>query len=103
MRRWIGHPQNRRLAEWLETGLPADVDAHIMTCNRCAARIEDLAEPEPVLARALSAVLAPPTDLVPRLHHGIDGKLRNRADLQFLAGLLVLPADAARLLLTEDE
>lgn len=98
------HPSASKLRGWLEHDLTSPaIDAHIDTCDRCAARLEDLAAPEAPLAVALSAVFAPPDGLVPRLNTGIDARLRNRADLALLAGMLGLPMQTAKLLFDEDQ
>ncbi len=97
----LRHPSRRTLREWLDTGGPASLDEHIGTCLRCAGRVEDLAEPSPAMGELLSQVLAPPVDLVPRLSDGINSKLRDRADLRLLGGMLGLPIETTRLIVRE--
>ncbi len=101
--RWR-HPSTSKLRSWLDGEMTdPKVDGHIDTCERCASRLEDLASPEAPLAVALSIIFAPPDGLVPRLNTGIDARLRNRADLALLAGMLGLPVQTAKLLFDEDQ
>ncbi len=95
------HPSKRKLAGWLETGGPEEVDLHVAGCERCATSLEALAIPEPKLGDALAAFLAPPEDLVTRMNDRISDSLRNRADLKMFAELVGLPIPTAQLLLTE--
>lgn len=100
MRR-LRHPSKKRLAAWLSAG-DATLEAHIATCERCASRLEDISEPSQPLGEALSAMLAPPEDLYPRLRIGIAAKMSTREDLQLLAELMGLPFQAAKTLAVHD-
>ena len=91
------HPSGKRLAHWLEGELP-ELDDHIDTCERCANRLEQQANPGPGLSEALRRALAPPTDLAPRLTSGIANKMQTRQDLQTIADLMGLPIHTARAL-----
>lgn len=95
------HPSNRKLASWLETGGPDEVDEHVAECERCAAALEALAVPEPTVSEALAAFLEPPEDLVHRINDRISDSLRNRADLKMFAELIGISLPTAQLLLTE--
>lgn len=86
------HPSTRQLRHWLETPDEASsIDDHVATCDRCAARMENLAAPLPDLATALSRSLEPPGDLVRRLGARMTTSMRNREDLQLLLDLLGVP------------
>ncbi len=95
------HPSKRKLAAWLESGGPEEVDAHVIDCDRCAESIEALAVPTPVLSDALAAVLTPPDDLVIRLNGRIASSLQNRADMKMFAELCGVSFPTAQLLLTD--
>lgn len=97
------HPSVGKLSDWLEGG-DADekLDRHLGGCERCAARLEDLAPPPADLRVPLARALQPPADLVPRLQSNVRKSLENRQDLGLLAQMLGLPLRTARLLLDEE-
>ncbi len=105
-RRWkLGmHPSSKRLQRWLEAGPVAEpeVDEHILTCDRCANRLEELAQPLPELGVALQRTLASPDDLVARLGVRMNETIRNREDLSLLFELMGIPFATVRNLM-EDE
>lgn len=96
-RRHLFHPPRRRLVAWLEGGEP-DLDDHLATCARCADRLEAGAVAVGPVADALLAILAPPTDLAPRLRSGIAARMQARADLAMLAQMLGVPRETLGLL-----
>lgn len=79
-----------------------EIGAHVERCERCAARLEAMADPALPLAAALREALHPPADLAPRLGAGIAAKLQARADLALLGDLLSTSWRTARLLATDD-
>lgn len=89
------HPSAIRLEAWLDTGDPV-VDAHVVTCERCARVLENTVAPGPALGDILGSVLTPPADLQARLHRGIAKKIQTREDVRLLAELLGLPLDTLR-------
>ncbi len=101
------HPSAKNLERWLaadaEGELDHDVDGHVATCDRCANRLEDLAQPVPELGAALSAMLQAPDDLVQRLGARMSNSMRNREDLQLFMELMGVPFDTVRTLLSDTD
>lgn len=95
------HPSARRLHDWLDSGGPHDIDRHVAGCSRCATRLEELAEPVPQLAGALSLTLQPPDDLVRRLGAKMTDSMRTREDLVILLELMGVPWHTVRTLMTD--
>jgi hypothetical protein len=98
----VRHPTRRRLAHWLEHGEPTTIDSHLRSCNRCANTLEDLADPQPLVADALRIAFVAPTDLVPRINTRIAQSLRDRADIGLLGEMLGLPWQTADIMLNPD-
>ena len=97
-------PSDKRLLQWLEAGDGADpeLDAFLATSERCANRLEELAQPLPELGAALQQSLASPDDLVARLGVRMNETIRNREDLSLLFELMGVPFATVRNLM-EDE
>ncbi|MEE9416805.1 MAG: hypothetical protein V3V01_16095 [Acidimicrobiales bacterium] len=93
------HPSTKKLADWLETGGPPEVESHVTTCDRCAESMDALAVPVPSMSRALTAVLQPPNEYRERLSERISESLRNRADLALFVDLMGVPLPTAKMLL----
>lgn len=104
LRRLGLHPSNKRLLRWLEGGVDADaaVDEHIATCDRCANRLEDLAQPIPELGSALTQSLQAPDDLVQRLGVRMNASIQNREDLSLFFELMGIPFATVRSLMEEE-
>lgn len=98
------HPSTKRLQRWLDGEAQAepDVDAHILTCDRCANRLEELAQPLPDLSAALVESLSSPDDLVSRLGVRMNETIRNREDLSLLFELMGIPFATVRNLMEDD-
>ncbi len=98
------HPSTKRLRHWLERGPDAEptVDEHILTCDRCANRLEELAHPLPELGAALTQSLSTPDDLVTRLGVRMNESIRNREDLALFFELMGVSFATVRTLM-EDE
>jgi len=101
------HPSAKKLERWLaaDTGgdLDDEVDGHVVTCDRCANRLEDLAQPLPELGPALTATLQAPDDLVQRLGARMGNSMRNHEDLQLIMELMGVPFDTVRTLLNDED
>ncbi len=101
------HPSNKKLQRWLdadgESGEPIDesVDAHVANCDRCATRLEELAQPVPELTAALTQSLRAPEDLVQRLGARMTDTIRNQEDLRLFFELMGIPLATVRNLMTE--
>ena len=97
-------PSDKRLLQWLEQGDGADpeLDAFLATSDRCANRLEELAQPLPDLGVALTQSLSTPDDLVARLGVRMTTTIRNRDDLSLLFELMGVPFATVRNLM-EDE
>lgn len=104
LRRLGFHPSNKRLLRWLDGGAEADaaVDEHIATCDRCANRLEDLAQPIPELGVALTQSLQAPDDLVQRLGVRMNASIQNREDLSLFFELMGIPFATVRSLMEEE-
>lgn len=105
------HPSAGRLREWLETGEPEGVSEHVEHCERCADRLEHLANDDPIvlslepsapLRQALSAALSPPDDLNERVLQGVSRRSRSGEELQLFAGLFSIGFETARLMIDTD-
>ncbi len=98
-------PSDKRLLQWLEQGDGADpeLDAFLATSNRCATRLEELAQPSPDLGAALARSLSTPDDLVTRLGARMNETIRNREDLSLLFELMGVPFATVRNLMEDDE
>lgn len=97
-------PSDKRLLQWLEQGDGADpeLDAYLATSERGATRLEELAQPLPDLAAALTRSLSSPDDLVSRLGVRMNETVRNREDLSLLFELMGVPFATVRNLMEDD-
>jgi hypothetical protein len=96
------HPSRKRLQAWFEgDACDSSLDAHLDTCERCTAVIEELAVGSDPLQSALQQVLAPPADIRQRLEIGINTRLQNRQDLAVVAELMGIGLRTARLMVTD--
>lgn len=98
------HPSKRALREWLSGERTDDIDAHIDSCERCAAVLEEL-EPEEssqAISDALAFVLSPPGDLTTRLQLGVAARLDSRQIAGVVADLFGAGLETSRLLLSEE-
>ena len=98
------HPSAKALQRWLDAGneADADVDEHVADCDRCANRLEELAQPLPALTDALSRSLQAPDDLVQRLGVRMNTTIRNREDLRLFFELMGVPFATVRSLMEDD-
>ena len=96
----IWHPSTRKLALWLDGEHDEKIDAHLATCERCAAKIEGLETSDVTLRDQLLQLLQPPEALDERLRRPIDNRLRSREDLSLISELFGLPIRAARVMST---
>lgn len=98
------HPSDKKLLQWLERGDGGDParDEHIATCERCANRLEELAQPIPELGVALTQSLQAPDDLVQRLGVRMNASIQNREDLALFFELMGIPLATVRSLMEED-
>jgi anti-sigma factor RsiW len=107
------HPRNTDLQAWLTGPTDPGVEAHVATCPRCAARLEELeevahpatgaGEPGGGVAAALTQALAPPEGLTERLVAGVNARLSSRQILGIAADVLAAGLETTRLLLFEDD
>lgn len=109
MRRNAGlfHPSRARLREWLDTGGPAGVGDHVERCDRCADRLEQIDQSDPLplsldgpgaLQAGLRELIRLPDDLVDRVLTGIDSRRRAERELALLAGLFSIGVETAQLM-----
>lgn len=102
------HPSMVDLRQWLASdgGEPDDtITEHIDSCSRCASLLEELEsqdEPNPNLGEALSAALAPPTDLTDRLMEAVSNQLSSRQMLGVVADIFGAGLQTSRMLLVEE-
>lgn len=95
----LGHPSMRRLQRWLE-GEEEGLDGHLATCERCAARLDEVGAPDAAVGAALVELLRPPDQLTERLQGSIDERMRAREDLTLFTELFGLPIRAVRVMTT---
>jgi len=82
------HPRDKALVTWLEGEAP-EYQEHIELCLRCSNRLEELVgEEAQSLVQALSAAVAPPENLAPRLQDGISRRMQARADWSLVGDLV---------------
>lgn len=99
------HPSKKVLREWLNGESEDAVDEHVSTCERCSNDLEALAAAETTdlsLREALSTVLAPPTDLAPRIEAGVIARLESRKVLGYIADLFGAGLETTRMFITDD-
>ncbi len=73
----LRHPSKKALRAWLAGSDDEAVNAHLLSCERCATTLENLDEPitDGAISSALNMVLAPPTDLSQRLEQRVAERL----------------------------
>ena len=98
----FAHPSQKVLAEWLDGRAVPGVDDHVGACDRCAGTLERLAGRLPDIRAVLLAVLAPPAGYQERLAIALEARSRGRAESELLAGMLTLPWQTSRPLLSAD-
>ena len=96
----IFHPSRSKLAQWLDSGGPEKVDLHVSNCDRCAAKLESIDTPTSGLGQALLNILEAPDDLADRMNERVESALRRREELMLLAGLLGIPIETARIVMS---
>ncbi|MEL7158687.1 MAG: hypothetical protein AAFN30_19120 [Actinomycetota bacterium] len=101
------HPGTDDLRRWLADDDEADdgVTEHIDGCARCAALMEQLEtqdESSTRLGDALSAALAPPTDLTDRLIEAVSNQVSSRQMLGVVADIFGAGLQTSRMLLVEE-
>lgn len=98
------HPSRQRLAAWLDaTDESSGITDHVEQCERCAARIEELAEqsdvPSSTLGDALRVAYEPPEGINDRVMEKIKQRQLADRELNVLFGLFSIPKDAVTLML----
>ncbi len=94
------HPSRSKLAAWLESGGPDKVDHHVSNCDRCASKLESIDTPATGLSQALQSILEAPDDLADRMNVRVETALRRREEFMLLAGLLGIPIETARIVMS---
>lgn len=104
------HPNREQLLAWLN-GVSADdsvITMHVDQCDRCAERLNELAElgddsaVDDELATAIREVYEPPEDLNSRVLEKIDERERTDREVNLLLGLFAIGKDAADLMMPPD-
>ena len=107
----FAHPSRQRLLAWLDTADDSsDITEHVDRCDRCAARIEELAEESSLLddvfrttiGDALRAAYEPPEGINDRVLDKIRQRQLADREMNVLFGLFSIPKDAVELLLPSD-
>lgn len=106
----LGHPSRKRLAAWLDAADAAPaVTAHVENCERCAARLEELAEAEgdgagldETIGAALRTAYTPPDGIEERVLRSIDARERLDHEMNLLLGIFAIAKDAAELMLPDE-
>lgn len=108
MRRTVDlfHPSTNRLRVWLDTGAPEGVGTHVEQCERCAAKLEDIAESAATdldeigsFQAALTALLEPPDDLSERVARGVVQRQHADRELSLLVGLFSIGVETTQLMI----
>lgn len=98
------HPSRRRLLHWLVRPESESITSHVESCNRCAERLEHLAEdtdaraPDAALSGAIRAAYAPPEDQTERVLERISERERAERELDMFLGLFSVFTEAAELI-----
>lgn len=95
------HPNDRRLRQWLEDGIPSKVEAHVSTCERCVDRLEAIEEERAPLEAALSELLAPDPELESAMLGRVSDALERREAVEAFVGLIGLGVETARVVLID--
>lgn len=90
------HPSRRQLQRWLETGKPKRVEAHVATCERCQAILDELSQLDDGVVADLHTVVTAPADLTDRTNSGVDERLRDEAATGAFLDLFVIGWDVMR-------
>lgn len=111
----FAHPSRQRLLAWLDaTEENSGITEHVEQCDRCAAKIEELAEElaeEPEsngalratsLGDALREAYEPPDDINDRVMEKIKQRRLADRELNVLFGLFSIPKDTVDLLLPSE-
>ena len=107
---WLAfaHPSRQRLLAWLDaTDESSGITEHVDQCERCAARIEELAEQPGLddtqltnsLGDALRVVYEPPEGINARVLEKIRQRQLADREMNVLFGLFSIPKDTVELLL----
>lgn len=107
----FAHPSRQRLLAWLDaTDESSGVTEHVEQCERCASRIEELAEQSDLdratdasLGDALRVAYEPPEDINDRVMETIKQRQLADREMNVLLGLFAIPKDAVTLLLPSNE
>ena len=106
----LGHPSRKPLAGWLDASDAAPaITAHLETCERCADRLERLADQamddhplDPAIGEALREAYAAPDGINDRVMRSIDARERADREMDLLLGMFAIAKDAAELMLPDD-
>ncbi len=107
----FSHPSRQRLIAWLDaTDESSGITEHVDQCERCAARIEELAEQHGAdgetavssLGDALRAAYAPPEGINDRVIEKIKQRQLADREMNVLFGLFSIPKDAVTLMLPSE-
>ena len=107
----FAHPSRQRLQAWLDaTDEASGITEHVEQCDRCAARIEELADQVgdqeasaiTPLGEALKIAYEPPADINDRVMEKIAQRRLADREMNLLLGLFSIPKDAVELLLPPD-
>ncbi len=104
----FAHPSRQRLLAWLDaTEDNSGVTEHVEHCERCATKIEELAElpvgSEPPVVASLGDALREAYELPEGINDRVMEKIRQRRlvdrEMNVLFGLFAIPQDAVDLML----
>ncbi len=107
----FAHPSRQRLLAWLDAiDESSGITEHVDQCDRCASRIEELADqPDPQgsatatsLGDALRAAYEPPEGINDRVMEKIRQRQLADREMNVLLGLFAIPKDAVTLMLPSD-
>lgn len=106
----LGHPSRKRLSTWLDAADAAPaITAHLGSCERCAARLEELAgtsledtEFDEEIGDALREAYAAPEGIEGRVRRTIDARERADHEMNLLLGIFAIAKDAAELMLSDE-
>ncbi len=98
---WL-HPFRRRLIAWADNVDDPRIQAHVEQCERCLGIVEEAGRFDDIpLGNVLGALLRAPDSLEEELVERAEIARSNRASLEILGGLAVLPWETLQLMIDQ--
>lgn len=93
----MSHPSDQQVRQWLDTGVPRELDAHIGACDQCTALADRLSTE--TIADRFRRFLAPPDDFEGRIAWRVEMALSRWEALEVMAGMFSIGLQTAGLMI----